>query len=118
MSLKDDLRKMVEEGNVAKTDHLRDVDSPGGLHQSVVWLNDRVRADFKAFLAKQMLSDLNTNDPKTVAKCHFDVFMEQILSNEHQCQSSDKFLDALCEAKRAVLCDMAAFLRPYANQTS
>lgn len=118
MEFKQQLTKMVEEGNVARTNHIRDIDSPGGLHHSVIWLNERVKADFKAFLAKQILTDLNANEQQRVAKCHLDTYMEQVLSNDYKCQSSDKFLDALAEAKRAVLCEMATFLRPFADETS
>ena len=118
MDLKETLTKLVEEGNVARASHIREIDSPGGLHHAAVWLDDRVKADFKGFLAKRILTDLNTNEEKKVAKCHLDAFLEQVLSNEHRCHSSDKFLDALAEAKRQVLCDMVKLLKPFVSETS
>jgi hypothetical protein len=113
MGLKDDLISLVEEGNVARKTHIKEVNAPGGLSNAVVWIADRTKADYKGFLAKQILTDLNNNGEERVIKCHLDSFKDQILGNEMKCQSSDKFLDALCETKRQAVCEMIVLLKPH-----
>lgn len=113
MGLKEALIGLVEEGNIARQNHTKEVNAPGGLSHAVVWIAGRTKADYKGFLAKQILTDLNNNTKERVVKCHLDMLRDQILGNEFKCRSSDKFLDALCETKRQAVCEMIVLLKPH-----